>query len=266
MIEFIAVALFLALVWFFLKFRKKSADIGKNTSEPVKPKPTSKPVDKVVIKPETITTTVTQSVAVESEPVIVKATIEVENSLLPQDSVLQRHYLTHVSAMVTSLSPLRPSDSTLVRHYNAQITAKIEHCLHNEKAMEQLVADYIAEKSRTIVAPVAVVIEEPQVAFEESVEVPAIVEELPNSENIAENSAPVAVVEEPQIVVEVPAVIVKESPHSESNIPEDSTLRRHYLTHLYTQIAATLSPRPTDSVLRRHYDSLLENAVKSQLR
>lgn len=50
-----------------------------------------------------------------------------------------------------------------------------------------------------------------------------------------------------------------------SKIPEDATLRRHYFTQLYAQVAAELLPRPTDATLRRHYDTMLEMAVQNQL-
>lgn len=40
-------------------------------------------------------------------------------------------------------------------------------------------------------------------------------------------------------------------------IPEDSMLRRHYLTHIQARKESRLPARPTDSMLRRHYDSLM---------
>ncbi|PKM12827.1 MAG: hypothetical protein CVV13_03725 [Gammaproteobacteria bacterium HGW-Gammaproteobacteria-3] len=38
-------------------------------------------------------------------------------------------------------------------------------------------------------------------------------------------------------------------------LPEDSVLRRHYLTQLAAEKAALTNPYPTDSVLKRHYDA-----------
>jgi hypothetical protein len=40
-------------------------------------------------------------------------------------------------------------------------------------------------------------------------------------------------------------------------IPQDSVLRRHYLSHVRYMVEATTFPRPTDSVLRRHYEQLV---------
>ncbi len=64
------------------------------------------------------------------------------NSALPQDSILKRHYLNHVCAMIAALVPQRPSDAVLCRHYDAMVTAKLDQCLSDKKAMAQLVSDY----------------------------------------------------------------------------------------------------------------------------
>jgi hypothetical protein len=48
-------------------------------------------------------------------------------------------------------------------------------------------------------------------------------------------------------------------------IPEDSVLKRHFLTHLKSEIESALFPRPTDSALQRHYDSLVIAELESRL-
>jgi hypothetical protein len=48
-------------------------------------------------------------------------------------------------------------------------------------------------------------------------------------------------------------------------VPEDSVLKRHFLTHLQSEIEAALFPRPTDSVLQRHYDSLVAAELENRL-
>lgn len=84
-----------------------------------------------------------------TEPQTIEATTsaaEIDNSLLPQDSILRRHFLTHLCAMVETLAPPQPTDSVLCRHYQTTIAAKIEQCLHDEKAMEQLIYEYESHK------------------------------------------------------------------------------------------------------------------------
>ncbi len=48
-------------------------------------------------------------------------------------------------------------------------------------------------------------------------------------------------------------------------IPEDSMLKRHFLTQLQSEIEAALFPRPTDSVLQRHYDNLVAVELQNRL-
>lgn len=48
-------------------------------------------------------------------------------------------------------------------------------------------------------------------------------------------------------------------------LPEDSTLRRHFLTQLQSEIESALSPRPTDSILQRHYDALVTAELENRL-
>ena len=48
-------------------------------------------------------------------------------------------------------------------------------------------------------------------------------------------------------------------------IPEDATLKRHFIQQLTTEVAATMPQRPTDSSLKRHFDVQLLNAVDERL-
>jgi len=52
---------------------------------------------------------------------------------------------------------------------------------------------------------------------------------------------------------------------SELRIPEDSTLKHNFLTHLQSEIESTLFPRPTDSILQRHYNALVRAEVETRL-
>jgi FtsZ-interacting cell division protein ZipA len=52
-------------------------------------------------------------------------------------------------------------------------------------------------------------------------------------------------------------VNITELPSEKQQLPEESTLRRHFLTQLMTEIESEVFPRPTDSILKRHYDSLI---------
>lgn len=62
--------------------------------------------------------------------------------LLPQDSVLSRHYKNHIRSMIEQLVAPRPTDSILRRHYEALVDYKLAQCLNDKQAMNQLIAEY----------------------------------------------------------------------------------------------------------------------------
>ena len=48
-------------------------------------------------------------------------------------------------------------------------------------------------------------------------------------------------------------------------VPEDSMLRRHFLTHLRTQIEAEIMPHPIDPNLRHYYDASVAAEIQKRL-
>jgi len=48
-------------------------------------------------------------------------------------------------------------------------------------------------------------------------------------------------------------------------IPEDSALKRHFLSNLQAEIESGLSPRPTCSMLKRHHDAMVSMEMESRL-
>jgi hypothetical protein len=52
---------------------------------------------------------------------------------------------------------------------------------------------------------------------------------------------------------------------SELIVPEDSTPKQTFLTHLQNEIESALFPRPTDSILQRHYDALVNAELENRL-
>lgn len=66
-------------------------------------------------------------------------------------------------------------------------------------------------------------------------------------------------------IVEPIATATKESKNSSLNIPEDSTLKRHFLSNLKSKIESEMPPRPTDSTLKRHYDTQVQAKLETLL-
>jgi hypothetical protein len=52
-----------------------------------------------------------------------------EKLLLPEDSMLRRHMMTHLYALVEANMPIRPTDSVLLRHYNTMIENEVNKYL-----------------------------------------------------------------------------------------------------------------------------------------
>ncbi|TRW89989.1 hypothetical protein [Candidatus Methylobacter oryzae] len=127
------------------------------------PEPEIKPVADVEVnaEPTAVNSQITDTVAVASTPAPepVKQPVEtpapvkqqakeapaptVEKDIeFPEDSILKRHYFTHIFTMVEALSPECPEDSVLRRHHYTLLISEIDQCLHDKKAMEKLINDY----------------------------------------------------------------------------------------------------------------------------
>ena len=83
---------------------------------------------------------------------------------------------------------------------------------------------------------------------------------------LAERESQRPTIEEPSIAVtvaEAPTIVAKtaETTEEKEAIPEDSVLRRHYLTQRQAEQEALTNPYPTDSVLKRHYDTMVRSLL-----
>lgn len=157
---------------------------------------------------------------------------------LPQDSQLRRHYQNHLMTMLLATKPSRPTEMNLKRHFDALVAAEFAECLQDPSAIARLEARYdqhrknLCEHTPALKAVLEAVIEtvvEPELAI---------------------TAAIIEAVVEPVVKPAVVDAIAK------FKLPEDATLRRHTLTHLRSQVEASLPPRPTDSTLLRHYHAL----------
>ena len=144
---------------------------------------------------------------------------------LPQDSMLRRHYLTHLRTMIESLNGPRSTDSSLRRHYDSLITTEIAQCLSDQNAIGQLICHYEAHKK----------------ALAQQVQkANAVVKPLPKAAIRSEDT-----------------VVQQEK----SKLSEDSTLKQQ----TKTSVGSDMPLPPTDSVLRRHYDTMINNELNNLL-
>jgi len=61
---------------------------------------------------------------------------------IPQESVLRRHYLTHVRYMAETVTFPRPTESVLRRHYEQLIGSLVDACLGDGAEMDKLLRRY----------------------------------------------------------------------------------------------------------------------------
>jgi hypothetical protein len=149
---------------------------------------------------------------------------------VPQDSVLRRHYLAEAQRMVEAVLGPSPADSVLRRHHRQLLQSRLEACLGDPARMDQLRAEYAACRAASVPKPIA------------------------------------AAVIAPQTTVVAPAPVAQsETKPQTTRIPEDSILRRHFLSHVRHLLEKSAPVRPTDSVLRRHYEQHIGSELRACL-
>jgi hypothetical protein len=199
----------------------------KTAEQPVESKPVLVEPE-TIAKPEPVRQVITETVVLpEKQTEIQVKPIIIEKQKLPQDSILRRHFLTHLRSQIESCYPSRPTDSMLKRHFDNFLATEME------KYVDGPIAPAITGKSDTEASA------------------------IPREQDIAAATEVTTAVIEPQSPA--PAKTQKQQ------LPQDSILRRHYLTQLQLDIESGLPPHPTDSILKRHYDSLIATEMAKRL-
>lgn len=148
---------------------------------------------------------------------------------VPQDSVLRRHFQTHICHMLEAVAAPRPTDSVLKRHHGHLLQSRLQACLRDKACLDRLTAEHEACRANKTAAVAVAPAPAPAVEAPVAVPAPVAAAAVPAPSQPAE-SAPAAV-----------------------RIPQDSILRRHFLNHLAYMLEALAPCRPTDSVLKRHH-------------
>jgi hypothetical protein len=239
-----AVAIVLLLIIILIIYTARKRISTKSQKPSAMQAEENKPANKPILKPEPKKESLPESQAHEplrsaelnNEPIAEPqanetVTLPQKDSYenLPQDSMLRRHYLTNLRAMIESLKSPHPTDSSLSRHYDSIITAEIEQCLSDQGAIKRLICDYEDHKK-------------------------SLAQQFQQPVTIAEPLLKAGICREDSV-----------SQHEKPKLPEDSMLRRHAITHLYAMVESNMPIRPTDSVLRRHYDTMIKTEVNKLL-
>lgn len=213
--------------------------------------------------------------------------------IVPEDSCLKRHFLSKVMADVAASFGPSPTDSTLKRHHDSMLKAAfVEH-------LQSLAADAEAQSAKSAIEA------EPAVSTQatgQSLSIPedsmlrrhflsqlrreiedrfgdrptdstlkrhyqAMVDtefeaRVQALSGIAQRSIRTLAVN----VFRHNMATVSAAEEPPRPIPEDSTLRRHFLTELKAKMVSKLPPKPTDFNLLRHYNAMLDAALEKELK
>jgi hypothetical protein len=162
---------------------------------------------------------------------------------VPQDSILRRHFLTTLRAGIETRVGPRPSDSILRRHYDNLIDGEMKKRLPEEAGIDT----YYATESGG---------ETPNLDADVQAPIPAEIGMQPEVQT--EFLAAAEGVAAPETVPWAEKIV-------KQRVPQDSILRRHFLTTLRAEIESSMCPRPTDSILQRHHDTLRDTEINKRL-
>jgi signal transduction histidine kinase len=159
---------------------------------------------------ETVETPIS-NLAASDDRIAIKQTITVPSEksdrLVPEDSVLKRHYWAQLAAEQAAIKNPYPTDSVLRRHYEQKQIASLNLTITEAATGGSELTDVSHESIQ--MAPV--------------------------------------------------------TPKKVITIPEDSVLKRHFLSSIRHEIESQNPPRPTDAVLKRHYKQLIDNQIAAYL-
>jgi len=204
---------------------KEDKKIVEQPGQPVELKP-ALVEQEITAKPEPVHEIIKEAAVLPEQQIKIQAKpIRIEKQKLPQDSILRRHFLTHLRSQIESGYPSRPTDSILKRHFDNFIAAEME------KYVDGPMETAFTSKTRTQTTAKPV---EP-----------------------AHTITPASALSEPPSSTYAKA--------QKQKLPQDSILRRHFLTQLRFQIESGYPPRPTDSILKRHYDNLIATEMATRL-
>jgi type IV secretory pathway VirB10-like protein len=173
-----------ALLLIVYLLRKNPISPVATAKQPVKPPPasaTAKPernipqepvlerrtsvADEIPTAPPTVTAVETTrpiippAPAAQPEPPVAAAipaqqpkTLAIATALphIPQESVLRRHYLTHIKYMIETTTFPRPSESVLRRHYAQLVDSIFEACVNDAKELDKLIRRYDEHRKATV--------------------------------------------------------------------------------------------------------------------
>ncbi len=229
------------VLWLIIRILKRAPGDNAPNEAALKTKrdyPASEPTPTKALSPDAAlsnqagfvqraTSTESKVTAVAEAKAVSQSRREIETiSQTPEDSILRRHFLANQLAQQQAITDPYPTDSVLRRHY---------------EGLHKLAAN--------VAAPITSRAVEPVVAAEIRSTRGSIIENAINKDS--------------QAVVTPTPIAVKSAINVV--IPQDSILKRHFMSQLQAEVEAKFAPAPSDSVLLRHYQSLVRAELNSLL-
>lgn len=209
---------------------------------------------------------------------------------VPQDSSLKRHYLSKLMAEVESSSGPRPTDSALKRHHDTLLKAEFVQRLERLSAEPAVKPTAVVAKTTEAVAAQSPVMEIPEDSMLKRHFLSQLRREIesgfgkrPTDSTLkrhydamvdAEFEARVDALSgltlkiaerSPISAASQKKAVIGDERETLGHVPEDATLRRHFLSELKAKIVAKLPPKPTDFNLLRHYNAMVQAALEREL-
>ena len=201
----------------------------------------------------------TKPVEVTKKPLVAVEDKTVAKNFIPEDSMLKRHYLTHLQAISETQATSTETKKTPIAPIKT-VEPTEETPVAPTKLVEAIKKPLVAVKNEPLVKDF--IPEDSMLKRHYLTHLQAISETQATSTEV--KKAPVV----PTKTVEAtkkPLVAVENKKVIEDFIPEDSMLKRHFLTNLRASIESELSPRPTCSTLGRHHDALVTVEMDKRL-
>lgn len=129
----VAVLLIILVVYLLLRKSKKRGTVAKDEAADVPEAPAK------ATAPEPQPKASANAMRVD----VPKASVAISpRPAIPEDSVLRRHYISHIKYMIETITFPCPTDSVLRRHYEHLISSRLEECLSDEAQMNKLILCY----------------------------------------------------------------------------------------------------------------------------
>jgi len=88
-------------------------------------------------------------------PLLVPSAPPVTAPQLPQESVLRRHFVTHLRTILETIHTPHPTESVLRRHREQLISSQVDECLQDQAKLQRLFERYDEHRKKAVAAQLA---------------------------------------------------------------------------------------------------------------